>query len=265
MRTGLTGNRVNPLTILLETLLPAYEGDASQLIERIITVAKSHEEDIPIEEGFELYKELVEIRRVHTEALPQLVTHIHYYLSHTGPRAKCATSRIPFAFSVEDLAAEFVWRWAAMINEQMIGWVDQAIRQDNFKVRASANEVPSDDDRHSTSVVDIFRSFNQSIDQIVKLNWGDDLQHAKFMTAMARTIGVGVARYCEIVEQKFSKEMDRLSPEQEAAANRSRQEKWMQLAKEAWSNREKIEPFQFFPEVWPGMNSTRESLTDEAE
>ena len=65
-----TPNRVNPLTILLETVLPAYEGDAGQLIERIMVVAKSHDEEIDIAEGFDLYRELVEIRRVHMEALP---------------------------------------------------------------------------------------------------------------------------------------------------------------------------------------------------
>ena len=69
------------------------------------------------------------------------------------------------------------------------------------------------------------------------------------MTALAKIIGAGITRYCEIAEQKFIREMDRLTPEQEAASNQSRQEKWMQLAKDAWSNKEKIEPFQFFPEV----------------
>ena len=69
------------------------------------------------------------------------------------------------------------------------------------------------------------------------------------MTALAKVVCAGIARYCEIVETKFNKEMDRLTPEQEASANQTRQEKWMRLAKDAWNNKEKIEPFQFFPEV----------------
>ena len=81
------------------------------------------------------------------------------------------------------------------------------------------------------------------------LNWDNDLQYAKFMTALARTIGSGIARYCEIVEGKFAKEMDRLTPDQEAATSQTRQERWVQIAKDAWNNKEKIEPFQFFPEV----------------
>lgn len=128
-------------------------------------------------------------------------------------------------------------------------WVDQAIKQDTFAVRSEKGQIPNENQRHSVSIIDIFSSFNQTIDRIVQLNWDDDLQYAKFMTALAKVIGAGIAHYCEIVEQKFSKEMDRLSPEQEAAKSQSTQEKWLSMAKDAWQNREKIEPFQFYPEV----------------
>jgi hypothetical protein len=74
------------------------------------------------------------------------------------------------------------------------------------------------------------------------------------MTSLSKAIGNGIARYCEIVEQIFTKEMDRLSPEQEAAATQTRQEKWMQLAKDTWNNKEKIEPFQFYPESFVKLN-----------
>lgn len=124
------------------------------------------------------------------------------------------------------------------------------MKRDEFTVRAEGGaEVPAEDQRHSVSVIDIFRSFNQVIEQMVQLEWDDDLQYAKFMTALSKSIGRGVARYCELLEQMFAKEMDRLTPEQEAAMNQTRQEKWMQMAREAWNNKDKIEPFQFFPEV----------------
>ena len=205
-----------------------YAEDARDIVARILEFAKAKDEEVDIEDGFDLYKELVEIRRIHAQALPN----------------------VPFAFHIEDLLADFVWRWIRMTDENIPKWVDQAIKQDQFKVRTQqADQIPSEDERHSVSVIDIFRSFNEIINQIVQLNWDDDLQYAKFMTALARSIGSGLARYCEIIEQKFGKEMDRLTPEQEATANQTRQEKWMQLAKDAWNNREKIEPFQFFPEV----------------
>ena len=137
-----------------------------------------------------------------------------------------------------------------MTESTINNWVDGATKQDDFQVRSqNAGQVPTEEERHSVSVIDIFSSFNQTVDRIVQLNWDDDLQYAKFMTALAKVVCAGIARYCEIVETKFNKEMDRLTPEQEASASQTRQEKWMQLAKDAWSNKEKIEPFQFFPVV----------------
>ena len=136
-----------------------------------------------------------------------------------------------------------------MTEVSMVDWVDQAIKQDNFRVRSGDGDMPTEDQRHSVSVIDIFSSFNQTIDKIVDLKWDDDLQYAKFMTALAKVVGAGIARYSEVLEQKFTKEMDRLTPEQEAARNQSTQEKWLSLAKDAWNNKDKIEPFQFFPEV----------------
>ena len=161
-----------------------------------------------------------------------------------------ALSSVPFAFNVEDLLAGFVWRWIELTDQNMNGWMEGAVKQDEFKVRTkTADQVPADDERHSVSVLDIFTSFNESINRIVKLNWDNDLHYAKFMTAMARIVGNALAHYCDLIEQKFIREMDRLAPEQEITPTQTRQERWMQMAKDAWSNKEKIEPFQFFPEV----------------
>jgi hypothetical protein len=43
--------------------------------------------------------------------------------------------------------------------------------------------------------------------------------------------------------------MDRMTPEQEADARRTRQEKWVSMAKDLYTTKEKAEPFQFYPEV----------------
>lgn len=151
---------------------------------------------------------------------------------------------------MESLLEEFVWRWIRLTDQKVMDWVEQAVRQDSFTVRAGDwTDVVPEDYRHSVSVIDIFRSFNQVIEQMVQLGWDDDLQYAKFMTALSKSIGKGVARYCELLEQMFSREMDRLSPDQEAAMHQTTQEKIMQMAKEAWTSKEKIEPFQFFSEV----------------
>lgn len=219
---------VNPLSILVETMFPSFENDAGDLIRRILHVAHEQNSEIDLQDGFDLYRELVEIRRIHRASLPGA----------------------PFAFDIEDVLADFVWRWIRVTDSKMIELVDQAIIQDQFQVRSEHPDYPAtDDERHSVSVIDIFRLFNQTADQIFQLNWDNDVQYAKFMTALSRSFGIGLARYCEVLEGRFTKEMDRLSPAQEAAVSQTKQEKWMQFAKDTWNNREKIEPFQFYPEV----------------
>lgn len=219
---------VNPLTILVETMFPSFESDAGDLIQRIMHVAQQKNSEVDLQDGFDLYRELVEIRRIHQAALPDR----------------------PFAFNIEDALAEFVWRWIRVSESKMVELVDEAIKQDQFQVRSEhPDRSATDDERHSVSVIDIFRLFNQTADQIFQLEWDNDVQYAKFMTSLSKSFGTGLARYCEVIEQRFTKEMDRLSPMQEAAAAQSKQEKWMQFAKDAWNNKEKIEPFQFYPEV----------------
>ncbi|KAF1851330.1 uncharacterized protein K460DRAFT_401357 [Cucurbitaria berberidis CBS 394.84] len=223
---------VSPMMCLVEEMFPAYAADARDLVARIMEVAHHKNEHVPVQDGFDLYKELVEIRRIHSDALP----------------------RKKFAFNIEGLLQDFVWRWIEMTDANLIGWVDNAFKADQFQIE-SMNAVASDDERHSVSVVDIFRSFNQSIEQIVALNWDDDVQYAKFMTAVSKSIGIALARYCELVEQRFSKEMDRLTPEQEAAAHQTKQEKWISMAKDFYNQKEKIEPFQFYPESLVKLNN----------
>ncbi|KAN0122429.1 hypothetical protein V8E51_000755 [Hyaloscypha variabilis] len=225
---------VNPLTTLVETMFPSFESDAGDLIQRILHVAQTKNSEVDLQDGFDLYRELVEIRRIHQSALPDR----------------------PFAFNIEDALAEFVWRWIRVSESKMVELVDEAIKQDQFQVRTQQPGHPAtDDERHSVSIIDMFRLFNQTADQIFQLEWDNDVQYAKFMTALSKSFGTGIARYCEVIEQRFSKEMDRLSPMQEAAAAQSKQEKWMQFAKDAWNNKEKIEPFQFYPESFVKLNN----------
>ncbi|KAF2430048.1 hypothetical protein EJ08DRAFT_613116 [Tothia fuscella] len=223
---------VNPLMVLIAEIFPSYAADARDLVKRVMSLAKENGKEVPQQDGFDLYKELVEIRRVHGEVLPS----------------------VPFAFHIEGLLQEFVWRWIAETDARIVGWVENAVKQDSFVPQIHPGQTHAEE-LHSVSIIDIFRSFNQSMEQIVNLNWDDDLQYAKFMTAISKAVGSGIARYCELLEQKFSKEMETLTPEQEAQRASTRQDKWMQYAKDAWANKEKIEPFQFLPESLVKLNN----------
>ena len=62
---------VSPLAALVETHFPLYEEDARDIVTMVVQLAQSKQEEVPIEDGFQLYEELIEIRRIHTEILPK--------------------------------------------------------------------------------------------------------------------------------------------------------------------------------------------------
>ena len=224
---------IAPLDVLMQCMLPAFAEDSRAMIESVMATARSKEQEVPIDDGFELYKELSNFRRAYAAAL--------------GGKA--------FPYKIEGLLQDFVWRWINATDTQIVGWVEQAVKVDNFQVRnEDKTRPPSIDERHSNSVLDVFRSFNQVIEQVSRLEWDDDLTYAKFMTALAKSLGNGISRYCEILDQIFHKEMDRLSPEQEAALTQTAQQRYLQYARDAWNNENRVEPFQFYPESFVKLN-----------
>ncbi|KAK5079791.1 hypothetical protein LTR70_008981 [Exophiala xenobiotica] len=224
---------IEPLGILLQCMLPAFAEDSRAMIDSVVETSKAKEQDVPMEDGFELYKELANFRRVYTDALPGQA----------------------FPYKLEDVLQEFVWKWINATDAQVMGWVEQAIKHDNFQVRNDDKyRPPTEEERHSNSVLDVFRSFNQVIEQVAKLEWDDDITYAKFMTALSKSLGNGISRYCEVLDQMFHREMDRLTPEQEMAAKQTTQQKYLQYAKDAWNNENRVEPFQFYPESFVKLN-----------
>jgi hypothetical protein len=143
-----------------------------------------------------------------------------------------------------------VWRWVRAAESRVEEYVEQAVKQDQFQVRTeNPEDIPRDSERHSVSIIDIFMLFNQTLDTVFNLNWGNDEHHARFMTSLSKAFAAGIGKYCELVDQKFAKEMDRPSAEELAAQTQTTQEKWMRYAKDAWNNKDRVEPFQFYSEV----------------
>ncbi|KAI1643465.1 uncharacterized protein F4817DRAFT_253723 [Daldinia loculata] len=234
---------VNPLTVLVETMFPNFEDDAHDLIRRIVQVAQDRGEELPLEDGFDLYKELVEIRRIHRSSLPS--------------RA--------FTFDVEELLVDFVWRWIHNAEARAEQFVEEAIKQDPFQVRGHGpDHISLDSERHSHSIIDMFQLFHQTADQVFKLEWDNDVHHARFMTALSKIFANSIARYCEIVDQKFIKEMDTPRPNEKeaAAASQTTQGRFMQYAKDAWNTKERVEPFQFYPESLVKLNNVEWAMQE---
>ncbi|KAI1810098.1 hypothetical protein GGS20DRAFT_226855 [Poronia punctata] len=227
---------VNPLTVLAETIFPSFEDDAHDLVKRIVQVARDRGDELPLQDGFDLYKDLVEIRRIHRSSLPGR----------------------PFTFDVEELLVDFVWRWIHNAEERAEEFVENAIAHDQFQVRSQESDIHARDaDRHSHSVIDMFQLFHQTADQVFKLEWANEVHHARFMTGLSKIFANSIARYCEMVDQRFIKEMDSPRPnEQEATASGlTTQGRFMQYAKEAWNNKDKLEPFHFYPESLVKLNN----------
>lgn len=227
--------QVNPTLILVEIVYPKFAEDSRDMLLDIMEVAKAKGEEVPVDDAFAVYAKLCEVRRIYLDVFP----------------------KNNYPVKIEDILADFVWRWLQITDSKVIGWVDAAIQQDDFVLttREEHGREPTDDERHTASVVDIFRSFNQIVNDLKKLEWQDEYQMAKFSTALAKTVGQGIGRYCEVLEKLFTFEMDRQTPEQEAAATQTRQQRWLALARDAWSNQEKIEPFQFAPESCVKLNN----------
>ncbi|KAI0136635.1 hypothetical protein BJ170DRAFT_22409 [Xylariales sp. AK1849] len=233
----------NPLTILVETMFPNFENDAYELVKSIIENAQRRGLEFGSEDGFALYKELVEIRHIHRASLPDK----------------------PFTFDVEELLIDFVWRWIANAEAFTEQIVDNAIKQDQFQVRAGREgHAPEDTDRHSHSIIDMFKSFNQTANQIFQLEWDNDVHHARFMTALSKIFANGIAKYCEVVDERFIKEMDTPRPNEEEAAalTQTAQGKFMKYAKDAWNTKEKIEPFQFYSESLVKLNNIEYAMQE---
>lgn len=212
--------------IFMEVVYPKLAIQTRDVVQGLIQQSKAAGEEMAIDDGFELYKELSEVRRIYLEAFPKR----------------------EYPVRLEDLFVDFPIRWLQTVDSKVIGWVAAAIQEDHLLFKWPEGKELGDE-RHTSSVVDIFRSFSQSIEQIKKLDWQDELQYAKFMTIMSKVFGKGLMRYCEELETFFTHEMGKKTPEQEAALSQTKQQKWMSMAKDAWSNKEKVEPFQFAPEV----------------
>lgn len=52
-------------------ILPSFAVDARDFVTSIMDRAQTRGDEVPMQDGFDLYKELVEMRRVHLQALPE--------------------------------------------------------------------------------------------------------------------------------------------------------------------------------------------------
>jgi hypothetical protein len=226
----------NPLLILAQTIFPIFAKTAVAYINQILD---NTTQEIAIQDGFDVYREFLLLRQFHKKLLPSE----------------------KFDFRVEDSLQEFVYRYLQATEDRIPGIVENSVNGDEFQMLNPPGSAYHEE-RHSMSAVDVLKLFLESKTQVMDLRWSDSYQNAKFMTKLSRAMTGGVAKYCELLEQKFSKEMDRMTPEQEAAMNQTQQEKLMQFAKTAFAAKNKMEPFNFYPESLVKLNDIEYTMTN---
>jgi len=67
---------VNPYTTLCSSVLPLFAEDAHEMVIRIIDHAKSRGEEIDIDEGLDLYKQLAKVRQLFNNTIEGYVRSI---------------------------------------------------------------------------------------------------------------------------------------------------------------------------------------------
>ncbi|KAI8391683.1 uncharacterized protein BYT42DRAFT_204279 [Radiomyces spectabilis] len=112
-------------------------------------------------------------------------------------------------FKVELWFLQHVRRWMITTSAATPEWVENAIKQDEF---ARINDVTL----HSSSVVDLFSMFHQAVDFVQNLQWPNELQLCRFMTALSKVISVALEQYTYTLEDMITDHIyPRLEPETE--------------------------------------------------
>ncbi|KAF0466401.1 c2 domain protein [Gigaspora margarita] len=199
-------------------LLLDMDGSAAEIVSK---VKMTSGDGIPIDDVIELYREILELKYVYEELCP-------------GTK---------FSFGIEGWFGPYIKKWLNSTDSKTPEWVHAAISADEFK-------PVSITDTHSSSVVDLFTSFNQTVDFVKRLNWPNQEQSARFMTILSQTIGKALEQYCNVIEDLFMKDMTVVPAEQETA----KQSTWYLRAKNALYI-EKTVPSDIQPKSCVKMNN----------
>ncbi|KAI8338001.1 hypothetical protein BC941DRAFT_424318 [Chlamydoabsidia padenii] len=136
-------------------------------------------QDAPIEVTFNLYHKVLSLKRLYDQY---------------GPQQKSVL------FKVESWFLSHVRRWLKTTDAATPEWVGNAIKQDDFK---PTNHTTM----HSSSIVDLFSLFHQAVDFVQKLQWPNEYQLCRFMTALSKVIGVALTQYTYALEDMISEDI----------------------------------------------------------
>ncbi|XJO74858.1 hypothetical protein BDV3_005617 [Batrachochytrium dendrobatidis] len=105
--------------------------------------------------------------------------------------------RLSDQFPVTRWFRSFVKEWLIRSEKSVNEWVKSALDVDKF-VRISNTIL------HSTSIIDIFTSFQQQLDFIRMLDWPNEVELHMFYGRLLQTFVEGIARYTQMTDEKLN-------------------------------------------------------------
>lgn len=214
---------LNISVISTERHVLLFSADAQSMFNHLMAHTT---EDLSFEDVIVLYKKLVTIHDLFEQV--------------RSPNAV-------FAFKIEETLSSFILKWSQSSSELAISWVDPAIESDNF--------FPVDLETgvlYSSSVNDIFASFNSGFTLIRDLQWSNKVHVAQFHTVLMKGVSNAICRYANRLLQLFTEELK--SKDEDSNRIKSRQDKWIAMAKTAVNVKEKFVPYNFLSQTFVKLN-----------
>jgi hypothetical protein len=204
-----------------------FSADSQSMFSYMMSHMQARNEEPSFEDMIVLYRKLAEIRdRFHE------------------------ISSDKFAFDIEGTFYPYVVKWAESSASLSQSWVDPAIDGDNFSPVNSENDM-----LYSSSVNDVFSSFRSALHVLDDLGWRNEFHKAKILTTLMKGISGGTCQYALRLMNLFLEEL-KSDQEHQPTQIRSRQEKWIAMAKNAVNGRVKAPPpYQFLTETCVKLNN----------
>lgn len=181
--------------------------------------------DVPTDDIYKLFRQVTELKKMH--------------------QAFCPEQRL--TDHIEELFRPHVRRWLEVMSTKTAEWVTSSVSTDIFKIENPEHGC-------SVSILDLFKSFNQTVDVIINMKWPDPYQNARFMTSLSQTVSKGLDQYCNMIEELFMHEM--FPPETEEPAHpQAKQPYWLVKAKMTIAGDKKVEPFLIKPQTCVKLNN----------
>lgn len=225
--------KVNIAQVAIRTNLKAFSEDCNLMIQHIIATMQAQNLEFTLGEISSLYSKLIETREIYKEFL-----------------------KGSFSFDIESRFEPFALQQIQVSSDMAVTWVDPIVARDGFL-------PPKDSDESfiSTSVGDLFTSFNEIVKIVSDLNWENQIHVATFYTIMMKGISAAVCRYTEQVFSLFQKDLSQ-GEEKDPVPYKSRQGKWIAVARNAVNGAPVIKPYTFQETTCVKLNDIERAQTE---